>query len=264
MLSASSKNIMRPDDAQAFLTVVIPAYNEESRLPATLAALQEIIAEMSLEIIVVCDGCTDGTIDILDSWMDRLPLRIISYPKNKGKGYAVGQGVLAAKGEIVAFMDADGSTPPRELLRLIKPIEDGEADMVIGSRRAEGAQVKKQPLARHLLGKLFSVITTSILSLPYRDTQCGFKLFDRTIAKMLFRKAVYDGFEFDLDILYMAHNNGLRVIEAGVEWNDCSGSKVNTIRDGLSMLGAVINIRLRHIFEPAATRIEAKPIAEEI
>jgi len=264
MFFTSSEDKVTLNGTQAFLSVVIPAYNEESRLPATLAELQKIITKISVEIIVVCDGCTDGTIGILNRWMDILPLKIISYSKNKGKGYAVRQGVLAASGEIIAFMDADGSTPPSELLRLIKPIKDGKADMVIGSRRAEGAHVKKQPPGRHLLGKLFSLFTKSILSLPYKDTQCGFKLFDRAIAKKLFSRASYDGFEFDLDILYMAHADGLRVIEAGVEWNDCSGSKVDTIRDGLSMLQAVINIRLRHILGIAKTKIDVKSVAEEI
>lgn len=264
MLLTSYKDITTSNVSQVFLSVVIPAYNEENRLPVTLAALQEIITEIPMEIIVVCDGCTDGTIDILNKWMDILPLKIISYSTNKGKGYAVRQGVLAASGEIICFMDADGSTPPRELLRLTKPIMDGKADMVIGSRRAEGSHVKKQPLGRHLLGKLFSLITTSILSLPYQDTQCGFKLFDGRIAKMLFKKASYDGFEFDLDILNMAHTKGLRVIEEGVEWNDCSGSKVDTVRDGFSMLRAVMSIRLKHVLRPVTSRIDIEPFAEEI
>lgn len=264
MLLTSSKDITMLNISPAFLTVVIPAYNEENRLPVTLAALKEIIAEISMEIIVVCDGCTDRTIDILNEWLGVLPLKIISYAKNKGKGYAVRKGVLAASGNVIAFMDADGSTPPRELLRLIKPIEAGDADMVIGSRRAEGAQVKKQPPSRHVLGKLFSVITTSILSLPYQDTQCGFKIFDRTAARMLFSKASYNGFEFDLDILHMAHTEGLRIIEAGVEWNDCSGSKVDTVRDGFSMLRAVINIRVKHVLRLVIARVDVEPVAKEI
>lgn len=226
-----------------FLSIIIPAYNEEARLPATLRRLEQIDSPHSIEIIVVCDGCTDNTSEIAHQWTERLPLKVIAYPENKGKGYAVQRGVLSASGQIIAFMDADGSTPPAELLRLASPIVSGNADIVVGSRRVEGAIVKRQPLGRHLLGKLFSVITRSVLSLPYRDTQCGFKLFRRRCGVELFTELCCKGFEFDLEILYRAHKKKIAIMEVGVPWEDRAGSKVAPIRDGLKMINAMLRIR---------------------
>ena len=228
----------------AFLfSVVIPAYNEEVRLPRTLGLLEKVNNQCSMEVIVVCDGCTDKTSAVAREWQDKFSLRVITYSQNRGKGYAIQQGVAKASGAIIAFMDADGSTPPSELLRLASPIISADADIVIGSRRIEGALVKKQPLFRHLMGRLLSWITRNWFSLPYKDTQCGFKLFRRKCALALFEEMRCNGFEFDLEILYRAHQANMRISEIGVLWQDCSGSKVAPIRDGFKMLKAMLLIR---------------------
>jgi glycosyltransferase involved in cell wall biosynthesis len=233
----------RTSQSRPVLSVVVPAFNEGLRLPETLGRMEPLTKQFSIEIIVVCDGCTDNTRDIAIQWIDRLPLYVIAYPENRGKGYAVQQGILSARGQIIAFMDADGSTPPSELIRLAAPILLGDAGMVIGSRRAYGAILKKQPLHRRILGKLLSAAARGFLSLPYRDTQCGFKLFRREYALELFKDMQFTGFEFDLDILYRAHRKKIPIVETGIVWEDRRGSKVNPIRDGFRMLRSMILIK---------------------
>lgn len=234
------------DSVQTVISIIIPAYNEEARLCRTLFLLEKIDPKTPFEVIVVCDGCTDRTRQIACQWSHRLPLRVLAYPENKGKGYAVRQGVLAASGQIVAFMDADGSTPPSEVFRLADTLVDCQADIVIGSRRAGGAVVTRQPVHRHLLGKLFSMAAWLILSLPYKDTQCGSKVFRRGQALDLFGDMRWDGFEFDLDILFRATKRRMKVLEVGISWNDQAGSKVSPVRDGLKMFRAMFLIRLTH------------------
>lgn len=238
----ASKSVVTPP----FLSIVIPAYNEEYRLPKTLDSLCGMVCRRIAEVIVVCDGCTDRTATVAAQWGDCLPLRVVTYPLNRGKGYAVRQGVLAANGQIIAFMDADGSTPSSELLRLADPILSGQADVVIGSRRAIGCDVKKQPPLRHCLGAILSLTTRKLLHLPYLDTQCGFKLFRRDSAIALFHRLLSDGFEFDLELLYLAAQMDLRTLEIGVAWRDCQDSKVSPVCDGLRMLATIRNIRSRH------------------
>jgi glycosyltransferase involved in cell wall biosynthesis len=240
--------------SRQLLSVIIPAFNEESRLPDTLRLMEPLAKQFPIEIILVCDGCTDNTRDIAIQWIDRLPLYVIAYPENKGKGYAIQQGVLCSRGQIIAFMDADGSTPPSELIRLAAPILLGDAGIVIGSRRADGAILKKQPLFRRILGTLLSVAVRSFLSLPFRDTQCGFKLFRREYALELFRDMQFTGFEFDLDILYRAHRKKIPIIETGVVWEDRKGSKVNPLRDGFRMLRSIILIKQQKRMEVSSDK----------
>lgn len=240
--------------SRQLLSVIIPAFNEEARLPETLRLMEPLTKQFPIEIILVCDGCTDTTRDIAIQWIDRLPLYIIAYPENRGKGYAIQQGVLCSRGQIIAFMDADGSTLPSELIRLAAPILLGDAGIVIGSRRADGAILKKQPLFRRILGTLFSVAVRSFLSLPYRDTQCGFKLFRCEYALELFRDMQFTGFEFDLDILYRAHRKKIPIIETGVVWEDRKGSKVNPLRDGFRMLRSIILIKQQKRMEVSSDK----------
>ena len=242
-----SKSLLGSYEEPVYLSVIVPAFNENKRLPPTLALFEEIAGEIDMEIIIVCDGCTDDTASVLEDWVGRLPIKIISYTENRGKGYAVRKGILAATGNVISFIDADGSTPPKELLRLINILETRKVDIVIGSRRVIGAIVKRQPIKRQVLGGLFSFFTKAVLSLPCHDTQCGCKLFRRNAARLLFRITKYNGFEFDLDVLYLAHNRGLKIFEAGITWNDVAGSKVNVISDGLKMIQAVLAIKMAHI-----------------
>ncbi|NLK40690.1 MAG: glycosyltransferase family 2 protein [Planctomycetes bacterium] len=250
----------RLSSEDAVLSVVIPAYNEQFRLSETLARLSELPDLDRVEVIVVCDGCTDQTEAIAMQWADRLRLRVISYPCNRGKGYAVRRGVLAASGNIIAYLDADGATRPAELLRLQMPILEGDADIVIGSRRAYGAQVRRQPFLRHWFGKMLSVLTRVVLGLPYADTQCGCKLFRRDVALELFEPLCCWGFAFDLEILSRAVACQAAVAEMGVVWNDQPGSKVHLFRDGLAMLKSLLLIRLVSVLRPQKAYLPARPV----
>jgi len=230
-------------------SIIIPAYNEERRLGATLETILAYAATAvrgapGLEVIVVCDGCRDATARVADAFKGKLPLRLIAYPDNRGKGYAVRQGIAASTGRVVAFMDADGSTPVSELARLSAPILREEADIVIGSRRVQGASVAvSQSLRRQLLGRAFALHAQVVLGLQVRDSQCGFKVFGGHVARELFADLRCDGFAFDLEVLALARARRLRVLERGVEWNERPGSTVHPLRDGLRMLRAAWQIR---------------------
>lgn len=233
------------------LSIVIPAYNEALRIGTTLEAVAARAAAgsfyaSSYEVIVVCDGCGDATEQVVRRFENRLPLRVVSYPVNRGKGYAVRQGVARSAGQVVAFMDADGATPAGELEGLAVPILRNQAPIVIGSRRARGSRlIVPQTLHRRLLGRAFSLHTRLVLNLPMLDTQCGFKVFQGTVARDLFGALQCDGFAFDLELLAMAQANNLRVLEMGVEWHERPGSTVHPLRDGMRMLHAAWQIRNR-------------------
>lgn len=230
-------------------SIVIPAYNERRRIGATLESIASYISNgdarnNDYEVIVVCDGCHDRTEQTVKAFAGRIPLRIIAYVCNRGKGYAVRRGVAASSGKLVAFMDADGATPIRELDRLAEPILGGRADLVIGSRRTRDSVLAvAQPPARRLLGRVFAWHTQAVLGLRVGDTQCGFKVFDGDIARGLFKRLSCDGFAFDLELLAEAREHGLRVLEQGVEWHDVTGSTVHPLRDGIRMLQAAWKIR---------------------
>lgn len=230
-------------------SIIIPAYNEAGRIAETLEAVAAFLDTgrtegADWEVIVVCDGCTDATAQVAGAFADRLPLQVTGYPVNRGKGYAVRQGVAVSAGDIIAFMDADGSTPVRELARLSVPIQNRQADIVIGSRRAEGATVTAgQSFVRQFLGRAFAQHSRIVLGLDVRDTQCGFKVFRGSVARALFAALRCDGFAFDLELLAEARARGLRVLERGVEWRERSGSTVRPLRDGIRMLRAAWRIR---------------------
>jgi len=232
-------------------SIVIPAFNEARRLGTTLDTVMDYARKGSKnawvsEVIVVCDGCSDATERVARGYTDRMPLRVVSYADNRGKGHAVRQGIAASKGDVVAFMDADGATPVSELGRLSDPIIHGQADIVIGSRRVKDARVKvDQPVVRQLLGRAFALHAQVVLGLNIQDTQCGFKVFKGPLARALFKDMQCDGFAFDLEILAFARERHLRVLERGVEWNERSGSTVHPLRDGVRMLRAAWKIRSR-------------------
>lgn len=230
-------------------SIIIPAYNEAGRIAETLESVADFLrtdrAEgTDWEVIVVCDGCTDATAQVAGTFADSLPLQVTGYSNNRGKGYAVRQGVAVSTGDIVTFMDADGSTPVRELGRLSVPIRNRQADIVIGSRRAEGATVTAgQSIFRQFLGRAFAHHSRIVLGLDVRDTQCGFKVFRGTMARALFAGLRCDGFAFDLELLAEARERRLRVLERGVEWRETPGSTVRPLRDGIRMLRAAWQIR---------------------
>ena len=229
------------------LSVVVPAYNEELRLPPTLAKLDAFLSTQPLryEIVVVDDGSRDNTIGVVEAAMTTHPhLRLVRQFPNRGKGAAVRRGMLEARGQIRVMCDADGSMPPSQLPKLLAPIIACNAEISIGSRYADGAKTdKKQPFYRVLWSRLCNRVIQRSLVPGVRDTQCGFKAFTAEAARDLFRYARIDGWAFDLEILALARRRGLRIAEVGVEWKDDGRSRVNPLKDLWKVIREALTIR---------------------
>lgn len=223
------------------LSVVIPAYNEEQRLGATLDELRSFIesSSMSIEVIVVDDGSTDNTAGIVDSFCRSVKFcRCLKQPVNMGKGAAVRAGMLNALGDLVLFTDADGSTPIVEVHRLISVIRQEEgASIAIGSRAMFASDTRiRARIFRKVIGRIFNFFV-NLLAVPnIKDTQCGFKLFKKSIVSPLFEKQKFPRFSFDLEVLWRARNLNLKVVEVPINWHHVAGSKVRVVQDGLKML----------------------------
>lgn len=212
------------------LSIVIPAYNEESRLSATLERICEYLALEApafAEILVVDDGSRDRTAEMAA----RFPgVRVLSNPGNRGKGYSVRHGMLEARGEWTLFTDADLSTPLEELKKLWAAACAG-AEVAIGSRALDRALIGvRQPFLREASGRVFNLFMRAATGLPFHDTQCGFKLFRSCAARKIFALQMLDGFGFDVEVLFIARRLGYRVVEVPVRWNDVAGTKVSLAR----------------------------------
>ena len=231
------------------LSIVIAAYNEENRIGESLLKIKRYFdgQDADYEIIVVDDGSTDNTRQVSADYKSEISsLKIISYPENKGKGYALRQGVFASKGDAVLLTDADLSTPIEELDRLLPLIVGGRYNVVIGSRALNASEIiKKQPWWRQGMGKTFNKIVKVLVLTDFEDTQCGFKLFSVEAAKSLFKDARIDRFAYDVEILAMAKMKGFRMSEVPVRWINSPESKVNPIFDSLQMFFDLIKIRMR-------------------
>ena len=232
------------------LSVVVPAYNEQTRLQKTLPEMWTYLQSLGIryELIIVSDGSMDGTVALVRSYAVNHPnIEVIEYKPNHGKGYAVRKGMLAAKGDIVMFMDADLATPLDEIEKLIPYIINRQADVVIASRACKGAKlVVRQPWYRELGGRTFNLVV-QLLAVPgIIDTQCGFKVFTKQASDRIFSVCEEDGFAFDIESLIVARQFGYGIKEIGVKWHHVDGSKVSLIRDALQMLGKLIQMRLRH------------------
>jgi dolichyl-phosphate beta-glucosyltransferase len=228
------------------LTLVIPAYNEELRLLPTLERLHAHLSAraMSYEIVVVDDGSRDGTCDVVEAAAARLPnIVLVRQRPNRGKGAAVRRGMFAARGRIRVMWDADCSTPPEELPRLLAPIVAGRAEIAIGSRYAAGARTVKQPRYRVLWSRLCNKVIQRWLVPRVLDTQCGFKAFTSGAALNLFGSATIDGWAFDLEILALARRRGFGIEEVGVEWKDDERSRVNPFTDFWKVIREALTIR---------------------
>lgn len=227
-------------------SIVIPAYNESERLPATLDRILVHIQESgwSAEIVVVDDGSSDDTVAIVQSYAQKYPsLRLVKNPGNRGKGYSVRNGMLHATGEVMLFSDADLSSPIGETNKLFAALAEG-ADVAIGSRwlRTE-LQTQRQPLHRQLFGRIFNLALRLILSLRFHDTQCGFKAFTRPAAQAIFPLQQIERWGFDPEILFLARKFGFKVAEVPVKWAHSEGTRLHPLRDGIRMFFELLKIR---------------------
>jgi glycosyltransferase involved in cell wall biosynthesis len=227
-------------------SIVIPAYNESARIGNALDRVLTCVAERKwdAEILVVDDGSTDDTVDVVGRWMakhDRLHL--IRNRGNRGKGYSVRNGLLQAAGEIVLFTDADLSAPIEEGERLFAAIDRG-VDVAIGSRWLDKQkQTITQPLYRRFFGRCFNWVTRKVMGLPYRDTQCGFKAFRRDAAQTIFRLQTIERWGFDPEILFIARKLRYKVEEVPVTWGHDERSRISYLKDGMKMLSEMAEIR---------------------
>ena len=232
--------------SDCYLSVVIPAYNEERRLPETLDTVRAYLAGKAYpwEIIVADDGSDDATAATV-SRVGRTDERVKLLPlPHRGKGWAVKNGMLAARGEYRFLCDADLSMPIDLLDRLL-PGNAPTSDIVIGSREASGARRIGEPRRRWLMGRVFNAMTRTLAAPGIADTQCGFKVFRSAAAEKLFALQTLDGFAFDAEILFLARRRGFSVAEVGIDWHYRSESKVRPIRDGWRTLRDLVIIRYR-------------------
>jgi dolichyl-phosphate beta-glucosyltransferase len=232
-------------------SLVIPAYNEAGRIGQTLRTALDYLATASAgsEIIVVNDGSTDGTAQVVREVFAAsgpVATRLLEHTPNRGKGAAVRQGLLAARLDIGLFSDADFSTPVEEAPKLIEPIASGELDVAFGSRALDRSLIgQRQPWRREQGGRVFNLIVRLATGLPFWDTQCGFKAFRLEAFRPILEQAETDGFGFDVELLYLARKANLRMREIPVRWNHYEGSKVSFARDSVRMLREVAALRKR-------------------
>jgi dolichyl-phosphate beta-glucosyltransferase len=227
-------------------SIVIPAYNEGARLAATLEKVLGYLREQgwSAEVIVVNDGSRDNTADLVRGFAERNPmLRLVENPGNRGKGYAVRNGMLNARGDVVVFSDADLSSPIEEMPKLLAALARG-ADIAIGSRwlRSE-LQTRRQSLHRQLFGRVFNLLLRIILGLQFKDTQCGFKAFTRRAAQTIFPLERIERWGFDPEILFLARKFGFRVEEVPVCWGHSGDTRIHPVMDGARMFWEMLRIR---------------------
>jgi dolichyl-phosphate beta-glucosyltransferase len=227
-------------------SIVIPAFNESARIPATLRFVVQCIRarNWSAEVIVVDDGSRDDTAAVVREFALKAPeVRLIDNPRNCGKGYSVRRGILHALGDIVMFTDADLSSPIEEAERLFAAIAGG-ADIAIGSRwLASSRQTHRQPLYRRFFGRCFNALTRAIMSLPFADTQCGFKAFTRASAQTVFQLQTIERWGFDPEILFIALKRGYRIEEVPVSWAHDSRTRISYLKDGMQMLKELAIVR---------------------
>jgi glycosyltransferase involved in cell wall biosynthesis len=237
------------------LSIVIPAYNEETRIGQSLDEILRFLDRNSYgaEVIVVDDGSRDRTGKIVSEHIEPYKqagqqLRLLTNAPNRGKGYSVRRGVSSARGDIILFTDADLSSPITEAPRLIAPIAEGRADVTFGSRALDRSLIEvRQSLVRDFGGRVFNLFMKAITGLPFKDTQCGFKAFRRDAALPVFQRQSIERFGFDPEVLYIARKRGLRLLEVPVKWSHSDESKVSYIHDSVEMFLDLLRIRLNDL-----------------
>lgn len=228
------------------LSIVIPCYNEEQRLPRTIEQIHRYLdgKNASYEVVLVDDGSADGTRLIMDAAAERhSAVRVEALPRNRGKGRALAVGVQAASGDEILLTDADLSTPIEELDKLQAALNNG-AGVAIGSRALRASRVEiSQPIYRVLMGKAFNLIVQAVLLPGIWDTQCGFKLFRAEVAHKVFAGLTTDGFGYDPEVLFRARRQGVKIVEVPVVWRNSAPTTVSPIRSSLDMLKHVLRVR---------------------
>jgi dolichyl-phosphate beta-glucosyltransferase len=233
-----------PIEQEPYLSVVIPAYNEEVRIVPTIGAVAAHISGLGFpwELIVSDDGSRDNTVQVVED-LRLANLRVIRAPQNEGKGSAVRRGMLAARGRYVLFDDADNSTPIEEVGKVLGKLEAEHFDVAVGSRAAEGAEEASKGLLRRTMSGGLRWIVAAGFHIGVRDTQCGFKMFTHEAAQRLYKAQTINGFSFDLEILYLADKLGYRVAEVPVAWVDAPGSKVDPAKEVQRFLRDLLKIK---------------------
>jgi glycosyltransferase involved in cell wall biosynthesis len=233
------------------ISIVIPAYNEQIRLPDTLRRVERYLQESGWnfhEILVVDDGSADGTADAATEFAKTNPnVRVLRNPGNRGKGFSVRHGMLEAHGHWRLFSDADLSTPIEELEKLWCALESGNDQIAIGSRALDRSLIGvHQPGHRETMGRIFNSVMRAATGLAISDTQCGFKLFRGDVAEEVFSRQRLERFGFDAEVLYIAARRGYGIAEVPVRWNHVEGSKVGML-SGLHAFGELLDIRLNSL-----------------
>ena len=240
-------------------SIVIPAFNESGRIPATLQSVLECVRGhgWTAEVIVVDDGSRDRTAEVVREFAAGAPeVRLIQNSRNRGKGYSVRAGMLQALGEVVMFTDADLSAPIEEAEGLFAAIRQG-ADIAIGSRwLARSRQTIRQPLYRQFFGRCFNAVTRAVMGLPFADTQCGFKAFTHAAAQALFQLQTIERWGFDPEILFIARKRGYRVAEVPVSWAHDERTQISYLTDGVRMLEDIAIVRWNALVGRYGRRVE--------
>jgi dolichyl-phosphate beta-glucosyltransferase len=230
------------------LSIVVPCYNEEQRLPRTIEQVERYLDDKNLdyELILVDDGSTDGTRLIMDAAAERNQfVRLEALPQNRGKGRALAEGVASARGSEILVTDADLSTPIEELEKLQAQLDRG-AGVAIASRALRASRVEvSQPIYRVLMGKVFNLLVQAVLLPGIWDTQCGFKLFRADVAHDAFSRLTTDGFGYDPEVLYRAKQLGVKIAEVPVVWRNSAPTKVSPIKSSIDMFKHVVRVRFR-------------------
>ena len=228
------------------LSIVIPAFNEERRLPATLHRLATFLAGQpwTWEIRVADDGSTDETARVIEEAARRTPGIVVQREPHRGKGGAVRAGLMAARGRYRFMCDADLSMPPEELPRFLPPALPA-FDVAIGTREGSGSRRVGEPLRRHITGRCFNYVIQLLVARGISDTQCGFKMFTAESVRAIFPHTTLDGWAFDVEVLCIARALNLRIVEVPIEWHHRNESQVSVVRDSWRMLRDVLKVRAR-------------------
>ncbi len=226
------------------LSIIIPAHNEENRLPRTLEQVSAFLAQQSYEaeVLVVENGSSDRTLEVAEAFASQHKNMRVIRMAERGKGLAVRHGMLAALGQYRFMCDADLSMPIEEVNKFLPPALQA-FDIAIGSREVKGAKRYDEPFHRHFGGRFVNLIIRFFILPQLQDTQCGFKCFRAEVAEDLFRRQTLDGWSFDIELLFIAYRRGYRVIEIPIDWYYRAESKVSAVRDAMRMIGDIFRIR---------------------